>query len=188
MAEIDWEKIRAEYIAGKVSCRELGEKYHVSPNVVSKKATKDGWRNDRRKCGEKVAENLISRSARARTDAALKGLDLVKYTMDIWNDNLRALNETIKATPEYMLSNPSFASGIAKGLKTTYDLLMQMSGDGEAQRRTQLEIQREKLEIEKQKIALEKQRLELELENARKMGAGGTVWEIIEDPEGANDG
>lgn len=185
MAEkaIPWDQIRAEYIAGGVSCKALANKYGISPNVVSKKATKDGWKNDRRKCGEKVAEKIVARSARAREEAALKGLSLTKYTMDIWNDNLKTLNETIKNTPEYMIANPSFASGIARSLETTYDLLLKMSGRSEAQRR--LRIEEEKLKIEREKFEIEKRKLELEMANMEKGqgGAEGTQWQIVEDDD-----
>ena len=188
MAEVDWEKIRAEYISGKISCRELAQKYNISPNVVSKKATKDGWQNDRRKCGEKVAKKTLSACARAKADAALQGLDLVKYTMDLWTMNLNSLNETIRQTPAYMLTVPTFSSSIAKGLQTTYDLLMKMSGESETDRKLKLEekrlrIEQEKFRIEKEKFELQKRKLEMELEAAKTGGGGGIDWEIIEDPE-----
>ena len=187
MAEVDWAKIKTEYISGNVSCRMLAEKYGISPNVVSKKATKDGWKNARRKCEEKTAEKLIAHSARAKADAALQGLDLCKYTMEIWNMNLKALNETIQQTPAYMLTNPSFASGIAKGLQTTYDLLMKMSGDGEKERRAEARMRKQELQLRKQKLAIEKQRLELEMRELQKIGAGGAIWEIVEDAEDGTD-
>ena len=174
LADVDWGKIKAEYISTEISCKKLAEKYGLSPNVVSKKATKDGWQNARRKCGEKAAEKIVARSARAKADAALQGLDLIKYTMDIWNENLKTLNETIQKTPEYMLSVPSFASGIAKGLQTTYELLQRMSGEGEKERKQRLAIERQKLRIEKKK-------LELELANLKSAGSGGVAWEITED-------
>ena len=176
MASVDWDRIRAEYIQGEMSCRELAEKYGISPNVVSKKATKDGWKNDRRKCSEKAAEKIVAHSARAKADAALKGLDLIKYTMDLWNDNLKTLNETIKQTPAYMLSNPSFASGIARGLQTTYELLEKMSGEGEKERK-------QRLAIERQKIRIEKKKLEIELAKLKSGTGGGVSWEITEDRE-----
>ncbi len=185
MAEADWERIKAEYLSGNVSCRELAEKYHLSPNVVSKKATKDGWKNERRKTGEIVAKKTISRVARARADAAVKGLDLTKYTMDIWADNLKTLNETIKSTPEYMLSNPSFASGIANGLKTTYELLLKVSGQADSDRK--LELERQKLELEKQKFELEKKKWAAEEERLKVASASDYAWVITEEGDGDAD-
>ena len=174
MADVDWGKLKAEYISTEISCKALAEKYGISPNVVSKKATKDAWQNARRKCSEKAAEKIVARSARAKADAAMQGLDLIRYTMDLWNDNLRTLNETIKETPAYMLSIPSFASGIAKGLQTTYDLLQKMSGEGEKERKQRLALERKKLQVEKKK-------LELELKKLQTSGSGGVAWEITED-------
>lgn len=179
VADVDWEQIKAEYLSGNVSCRQLAEKYHLSPNVVSKKATKDGWKNERRKTGELVAKKTVSRVARARADAAMKGLDLTKYTMEIWSDNLKTLNETIKNTPNYMLENPSFASGIAKGLQTTYELLLKASGQADSDRK--LELERQKLELERQKFELEKQKWAMEQERLKVAGGTEYVWEIVEE-------
>lgn len=177
---IPWDRIHAEYIAGEMSCAALAEKHQISVNVLRKKATKEGWVEHRRKAREKVAKKLTTRAARAREEKALKGINLTKYIADVWTDNLKALNELIKATPEYMLSQPSFAAGIPRGLKETYELIMTMQGRGYMDRK--LKNEEKKLKLEREKFELEKAKWEKELEQ-KKIAASTAdeVWKIIED-------
>lgn len=181
----DWERIKAEYLAGGVSCRELAEKYQISQNRIQKRSSKEGWKKARQKVGEKVAEKTITRVARARARAAEKALDVTSYTTDLWNDNLKSLNELIRNTPEYMLSNPTFASGIAKGLATTWDLLLRISGQSDADRK--LKMEQEKLKLEKARFELEKRKFEAE--QAKRAADTGMrmTWQIVEDSDGADD-
>ena len=183
--DIDWDAIKAEYISGKISCRKLAEKYNISPNVVSKKATKDGWKNERRKCDEKTAKKIISRTSYARACAAADGLDEVKYTSQLWMDNLKQLNELIKQTPETMLAQPSFAAGISNGLKTTLELFLRLGGQSDSDRRIRLE--EEKLKMEREKFELEKARWEAE-QAERKAAAAEGIKVVMELPEGVDFG
>lgn len=183
---VNWDRIHAEYIAGGITCAELAEKYQVSRSTLSKKATKEGWRNDREKTREKAAKKMVNRAARARDEKALKGVQLTRYISDLWTDNLKALNELIRGMPEYMLTNPSFAAGIPRGLKETYELIMEMNGRGYMNRKLaneekRLRIEREKLELEKAKWAAQKAAMEKGL-----TGEGMPSWLILED-EGAED-
>lgn len=194
MADVNWEEIRAEYLAGGISCRELAEKHHISQNVVQKKATKEGWKKLRQKTGEKAAEKASTRVARARASAAVKGLDMVKYTMGLWTENLNQLNELIKATPAYMLSVPAFASGIAKGLDTTYELLKKMAGKSDGDKklmieREKLRIAREQLKMDKERFELEKKKFEADMAKAASDTGMSSTWVIREDTEAeAEDG
>lgn len=179
---INWEAIHAEYIAGDMSMAKLAEKHKISVNILRKKATKERWTEHRQKAREKVAKKLTTRAARAREEEALKGINLTKYIADIWTDNLKALNELIKATPEYMLSQPSFAAGIPRGLKETYELIMTMNGRGYMDRKLQNE--EKKLKLEREKFELEKAKWEKEMEQ-KKVAASTAdeVWKIIQDDE-----
>ena len=182
----DWEAIRAEYVTGGATYAELAEKYHVSPNTLAKKASKEGWKKSRQKAGEIVTKKLENRAARAREEKALKGIHLTKYITDLWTDNLKALNEMIKNTPEYMLSNPNFASGIPRGLRETYDLIMEMSGKGYVNRKLaneqrKLKMEREKFEFEKRKW--EEEMRQKEAAQSRMTGEGEPAWAIMEDDE-----
>lgn len=183
---INWDAIHAEYIASETSCRALAEKYKISANVISKKATKEHWKNDRQKAKEKVAKKLTTRAARAREESAMKGIDLAKYITDLWTDNLKTLNQLIQESPEEMLKNPAFASSLPRGVRETYDLIMEINGKGYMDRKLaneekKLKLERERFELEKTKWEEEKKRRE-DLES---MAAGQTqeAWQIEEDDE-----
>ena len=96
---INWDLLRAEYLAGNATYKSLAGKYKISVNVLSKKATKEGWKEGRRKVGEKCVKKAVTRAARAREEKALKGINLTKYIADLWTDNLKQLNALIQETP-----------------------------------------------------------------------------------------
>lgn len=43
---IDWEKVEAEYRAGRLSLREIGATFGCSDTAVRKKAKREGWKRD----------------------------------------------------------------------------------------------------------------------------------------------
>ena len=182
---VDWDKIKAEYLAGNMTYAELAKKYQVSVSTLSKKATSDGWKNGRKKVGEKVAKKIETRAARAREEKALKGVQLTRYIADLWTDNLKALNDLIAQTPEHMLENPQFAAGIPRGLRETYDLIMEMSGRGYMNRKLANEQRKLKLEREKFEFEKEKWRRETEAREAaiRKGEGQDESWQVEEDSE-----
>lgn len=179
----EWDKIKAEYLASDTTYAALAKKYNVSFSTLSKKATSEGWPEARRKVGEKVAKKIETRAARAREEKALKGVQLARYITDLWTDNLKALNTLIQETPEYMLTNPQFAAGIPRGLRETYDLLMEMAGKGVMNRKLaneqkKLRLEREKFEFEKQKWEQQRQAMERGLTSEEQQH-----W-IIEEDDG----
>ena len=52
----DWEKIRAEYIAGGISIRELAQKYGINRGAVGRKAKSENWAEERAKTVTKVGQ------------------------------------------------------------------------------------------------------------------------------------
>lgn len=79
MAKIDWDIVRAEYIKSnpKVSYPKLAEKYGVSIDVLTKRAVKENWTEQRqeksRKRAEKIDENLdLEQEEEAKEIAEIK--------------------------------------------------------------------------------------------------------------------
>lgn len=58
MANIDWIKIKNEYINTKISQRKLAEKYDVSINTLTKRAIREKWKNERDKQYSKVTAKV----------------------------------------------------------------------------------------------------------------------------------
>lgn len=56
---MDWKKLRAEYIAGGTSYRELAEKYDVSFHTLRKQAAKEKWKALRDETATKTVTKII---------------------------------------------------------------------------------------------------------------------------------
>ena len=178
---IAWDKIKAEYLVGDITLQELAEKHHISLSTLYKKASSDGWKKGRQEVGRKVAGKMATRAARAREEKALKGINLAKYIADVWTDNLKSLNTLIQNTPEYMLTQPSFAANIPRGLRETYELIMEMNGRGYINRK--LANEERKLKLEREKFELEKRKWEAQKAAMERGAAGGeeTIWQVTLD-------
>lgn len=62
MSSVDWERIRAEYIAGGVSYRKLADKYSVSLDAIKRKAGKDAWNAERAKIAPKIHQETVRKT------------------------------------------------------------------------------------------------------------------------------
>jgi transposase-like protein len=60
---VDWNKIKAEYIAGKGSYRELAEKFGVSFNTLKTHAVEEGWHKLRQQANEKATTKIVEDEA-----------------------------------------------------------------------------------------------------------------------------
>lgn len=135
----DWRKIRAEYIRGGISHRELAEKYGISRQVISERASKEKWKELRDKNLAKTCEKIAEKNAEREAE---KTVDYLQMAYDI-NDaaikhieELMAVTTDSKAMQSYMRAL-QIAIDIKKGEKHI---------DTESKR---LDIERERLELEK---------------------------------------
>ena len=65
-----WERIQAEYVKGGISYRELAAKHGVSLDTLEKRARREGWGDQLRQAGEKVAAELPAVVAAVQLDEA----------------------------------------------------------------------------------------------------------------------
>jgi hypothetical protein len=68
---IDWNAIRADYIAGGCSYRKLAGKYNITKDAIARKAKSEGWDKDRDKVRVKSATKVIQKTADAVADNAV---------------------------------------------------------------------------------------------------------------------
>ena len=68
---MNWRKIKAEYIAGGVSQRELAEKYGIAWGTFSKRTRKEKWTAARKRAEEKAVENVSQKTAEIVADNAV---------------------------------------------------------------------------------------------------------------------
>ncbi len=86
---VDWNKLKAEYIAGGTSYRKLAEKYGIDRNVVQRVATREKWcelksqakAKSETKMVESIAKDISKKSVKIN-DVADKLLDKIVYLLD----------------------------------------------------------------------------------------------------------
>lgn len=63
-----WSKIRAEWLKGGITQKELAKKYGLSEKTISNRAYKEGWKKEKGKIREKTEEAVRGRIVRARVN------------------------------------------------------------------------------------------------------------------------
>lgn len=116
---MDWKRIKAEYIAGGISLRELSEKYDVSFSTIQKKSMEEKWGNLRKKNRRKVEEKIIDSVS---SKEAKKAVDLFDIA-DLLADKVREIAETV-ADPDSIKKLTSAIKDIRdiKGIKSDADM------------------------------------------------------------------
>lgn len=61
--KIDWDALRAEYLAGGISQRKLAEKYGISTGWLMQKANAENWTQAREEAHSKAIEMTVQRTA-----------------------------------------------------------------------------------------------------------------------------
>ena len=65
-----WEKIKAEYISGDISYRQLAKKHGVSFATLSAKAKKESWCECRKQAQDKATTEIIQKTANVVSESA----------------------------------------------------------------------------------------------------------------------
>lgn len=92
---VDWSVIKAEYIGGGISQRELSVKYGVSDSTLTKRANKEGWNKLRQEAGKKAVEKAQQKAVNIAADNAT-------IAQRIKQKLLKRLESEIDALPEDM--------------------------------------------------------------------------------------
>ena len=117
---MDWNKLKAEYIAGGTSYRKLAEKYGVDKNKVQRVATREKWcelRGQAKAKSESKMVNTISKEIANKSvkinDVADKLLDKISSLLDDFDldtQSIKHLTSSLKDIKDI------------KGLKSDIDL------------------------------------------------------------------
>lgn len=95
IGNIDWNVIRAEYIAGGTSYRKLAKKHNISVNTLSPIATAEGWPKLRQEAQDKATAKSIQKTAEIASDNAT-------LAARIRTKLLRKLEREIDALPDML--------------------------------------------------------------------------------------
>lgn len=90
---INWQKIKAEYIAGNISQRKLAQKYHVPCSTLQARAHRGKWNEERKAASVIVTQKAIEKTAKSVENNALlvaeikrKGLETLNRLLDQFNE------------------------------------------------------------------------------------------------------
>ena len=120
MVEIDWKKLKAEYIAGGTSYRKLAEKYNVSFSTLRKVAAKEQWTELRHKTRTKMDAKISDTVSEKEADKAVNIIDVADKLLD-------KISELIDAVPLDTQSMKHLTSALKdlreiKGVKSDADM------------------------------------------------------------------
>ena len=68
---VNWRKIKAEYIAGGISQRELAEKHGISQRTIERRAQQEKWTEKRKDADGKAVEKVAEKTAETVADNAV---------------------------------------------------------------------------------------------------------------------
>ena len=142
----DWETIRAEYIAGDASYKDLAAKYGVSYKQITTRGHDEKWAADRKKVREKAANRAADIVAKQKA----RSLANIMLAADKMADRLAANIDILDSARD--------TSDVAKALKYTIDTIHQVYGIQTPAQLHRQKMDEEKLKIERERFELEKKR------------------------------
>ena len=103
---VDWNVIRAEYVAGGISQRKLAEKYGVSYPTLRKQADSKGWVKEREAATRKAVEKASQKTAESAASNAVTAQRIRAKLLARLEREIDALPDSIgtnkrKAVTEY---------------------------------------------------------------------------------------
>ena len=187
MAKVNWRMIKTEYISDlTASYRSLAEKYKISPSLVSKRASEEGWVQARKEYSDKVVQAMLGERARAdaqvlarfsraaedalsKIEAALADPDhFYRYRVEA---NMREIAETGRTEVErvYKTLNTKALKEMTDTAKGLLELYRNANGTPEWGTQFSALMSYLKLEAERERLDLEKKKAE----------ADGTADELV---------
>lgn len=177
-----WWRIKAAYLKGNVSYRELAEKYNLSERTIRNRASKEGWGKEKDKVEAEVSEAIHATAVRAREEQLI----MLITANDRMARALMDLTEQIAQDPKILLGakqDGKAADSISKAILTTVqcqrDLHKLPTLDQDMRKKEEAQRKREakaRMEIEREKLQLQKDRNSDDTDSV--------VW-TIEVPEGS---
>ncbi len=82
MGNVDWKRIKAEYIAGGTSYRKLCEKYGVSRTTLQRVAKNEDWVGLRSQAEAKTETKILDSVVQQQADKAVKIVDVANKLLD----------------------------------------------------------------------------------------------------------
>lgn len=130
---MDWEKMKAEYMAGGISYRQLSQKYGVPLRTIAARAKKANWQQDRQRVYNEAATNVANSIIESKSEADLTvyevGLELLEMTRD-----------SMRATADGRFISPNAAMQYASAIRSIKAVL---------DRPSEMDLEEQRARIEK---------------------------------------
>lgn len=150
MADVDWEAIRMEYVAGGISLRRLAAKWGVTHSMIAGRSQREGWAKQRDRCKHKAITKSIDMVA------AQKARSLANVMLGADRLSARITGDIEGA------ANARDVSDLAKALKYAVDTLQAVYGIQSPAQLHRQHMDEERLALDKRRLALEERRQEAE--------------------------
>lgn len=111
---VDWNQIKAEYIAGGTSYRKLAEKHNVSESKLKKIAAKEHWSELRNQSRTKLDRKITETIAKAQVSR----LERINNVADV----LLARIEVVANNPNLDVMPPATITELTKALKNVKEI------------------------------------------------------------------
>lgn len=119
---MDWNEIKAEYVRTNISQRKLAQKYGVSPSLIAKRSTREGWINLRKQRDKKVEAKIID-------VAASEEVTRINRILKVSDKLLDAIERYVENAPDELLGRDlKSLTGAIKDLRD----IQQLKGDEQA--------------------------------------------------------
>lgn len=118
---MDWNKLKAEYIAGGTSYRKLAEKYGIDRNAVQKIGTKEKWAELKSRAKAKAESKMVNSISSDIAKSSVKLNDVCDKVLDKIADILSNYDELDTQAIKHITSSLKDIKDI-KGVKSDIDL------------------------------------------------------------------
>ena len=95
---MNWNKIRAEYIGGGISYRQIAKKYGIPENTIFSRGKAEGWKSLRDKAESKGTAESIRKTAEYAADNATLAANIKRMGLEIIAGLFADYAENVRAT------------------------------------------------------------------------------------------
>lgn len=164
----DWDAIRADYVAGTTSLKEVAKKHRVPYRSLAEHSSSEGW---------------VEQRAQYRDTAATKFIDIVADRRAASLANLMTASDKLAErliSDMESITSARDVSDVAKALKYAADTLAQVYG-------ILTPAQKHRQKMDEERLAIEKRRLEMEEKDRETAKNPPQVRIVIEAPDGEDE-
>lgn len=114
---VDWNVLKAEYIAGGTSYRKLAEKYGVSQSTLRQRAAREKWSEQKNNVRTEVEQKIIDTISDEQSEQAVSAASLISkaamnFLKQIADESVKLLNGEIEA--EYRTKYSEYALALSR--------------------------------------------------------------------------